>query len=118
MIPSNHFPAKPLMVYVAGPYSRGLFDENIANVADAADKLASAGLVPFVPHTLTFLWAVRHQRPADFWYEFDLKWLERCDMLLRLPGESSGSDREVKEALELGIRVFTDIDELIAEGSA
>ena len=94
-----------LKVYVAGPYSKGIFDENIARVVDAAEQLRAAGHVPFVPHTMTFLWAVRHQHPAEYWYRFDLEWLAVCDVLLRLPGESRGTEREVAFCEERGIPV-------------
>jgi hypothetical protein len=36
----------------------------------------------------------------------DFDWLRACDVLLRLPGESSGADREAALAREFGIAVF------------
>ena len=45
--------------------------------------------------------------------DLDLVWLECCDCLLRLPGESKGADIEVKHALENNIKVFYSIDEII-----
>jgi hypothetical protein len=107
--------SRPTRVYVAGPYSKGIPDETMARVIDAAERLAAAGYVPFVPHTMTFLWAVRYQHSVDFWYRFDLHWLEACDALLRLPGESPGADAEVVHALDLGINVYMDIRTLIQD---
>ncbi|GAG05287.1 unnamed protein product, partial [marine sediment metagenome] len=34
------------------------------------------------------------------------RWLEVCDCVLRLPGESAGADLEVERAKELGIPVY------------
>ena len=36
----------------------------------------------------------------------DLAWIERCDALLRMPGESSGADREVEHARAHSVPVF------------
>ena len=98
-------------IYVAGPYSRGVPDETIARVVDAAEALLDAGWAPFVPHTMTFLWAVRHQHPVEIWYGFDLEWLAACEAIVRLPGASTGADAEVAWARANGLRVF---DSLLA----
>ena len=42
----------------------------------------------------------------DYWYKYDLEWLEQCDAVFRLPGESSGADNEVARAQELGLPIF------------
>jgi hypothetical protein len=102
-----------MRIYIAGPYSRGIPDETMARVTDAADKLRAAGHAPFIPHTMTFLWAVRHQHEVDYWYAFDLEWLAVCEGIVRLPGDSKGADAEVEFAKARGIPVFT-MEELCA----
>jgi len=42
--------------------------------------------------------------------------LERCDAVLRLPGESRGADQDVAIARERGIPVYTDISEVPGVG--
>ncbi len=45
--------------------------------------------------------------------------LERCDAVLRIPGESKGADLDVQRARQLGLRVFTglaDIPEHLGAG--
>ncbi len=101
-------------VYVAGPYSKGIPDETFVRVIDAAERLAQLGFVPFIPHTMTFLWAVRHQHPVEFWYAFDLHWLEQCHAMLRMPGDSRGADAEAAHAIRHGIPVFETIEALAA----
>jgi hypothetical protein len=44
--------------------------------------------------------------------DYDLNWLAKCDAVLRLPGASSGADREVEYAQKLGIPVFYSIEEI------
>ncbi len=45
--------------------------------------------------------------------EIDFAWLESCDVVLRLDGESSGADREVEHAKNKGIKVVYSFIELI-----
>ena len=52
-------------------------------------------------------------RPYEFWLELDNEFLPFCSGLLRLPGESSGADKEVQLARTLRIPVFTSIDALV-----
>jgi hypothetical protein len=100
------------LVYVAGPYTR---PDPVANTHDTikfATELIDEGLVtPLVPH-LTLLWHVVVPRPLEFWYEYDIAVLARCDALYRIAGESTGADKEVDFARDAGIPVFTDLDAL------
>jgi hypothetical protein len=93
--------------YVAGPLTAGDPALNIRETCRIADILQNNGIVPFVPH-LYFLWHLT--APADYekWMRLCLAWVERCDALLRLPGESPGADREVAHAEKHGIKVYGD----------
>lgn len=97
-------------VYVAGPISKGDMLLNIRAGIVAGVELTKAGFVPYIPH-LDF--SARIFDPDTLDYETilrnDLAWVSRCDAVLRLPGESSGADREVKHAGALGIPVFGSI---------
>jgi hypothetical protein len=93
---------RPLL-YVAGPYTR---DDPVANTHRAV-KVATAlyertPYVPVVPH-LTLLWHLIDPQPVDHWYAYDLHLLARCDRIVRLPGPSTGADREMAEADRLRI---------------
>lgn len=110
-----------MRVYVAGPYSQGDQAANVRAAIDAADKLAAAGHVPYIPH-LTHFWHLVTPRPYQWWLDYDAQWLACCDAVLRLPGRSAGADEEVALAAELGIPVYggnprvrtaTDVDILI-----
>ncbi len=97
-------------IYVAGPYSSDPCRNTHAAI-QAAEQLIAFGYVPFVPH-LTHFWHTMTPHDYEFWLEYDLAWLRKCDAVLRLPGESKGADRECGEAMSLGIPVFHSIDDL------
>jgi len=99
-------------IYVAGPYTRGDVAVNVRDAFQAADRLANLGFAPFVPHS-THFWHMLFPRPYDFWLELDNQFLPCCDAVLRLPGESSGADQEVKLAESLDIPVFNEIEILV-----
>lgn len=92
-------------VYVAGPYTKGDVAMNVRTAICVGDMLRGAGYVPFIPH-LTHFWHMVEPHPIEFWYAYDMEWLERCDCVVRLAGESSGADKEVARAKELDIPVY------------
>jgi hypothetical protein len=100
------------LVYIAGPYS-GEAVGNTHNAIKVAERLEQTGLITAcVPH-LNMLWDFLHQHSNEFWYDFDLAFLVRCDALLRMPGQSVGADDEVDFAEHNGIQVFYDENEVI-----
>lgn len=100
-----------LKVYIAGPYTGGAWEYNIRRVVDVADRVYEAGHVPFIPHTMTTLWALIEPKPNDEWLQFDLEWLDACDCLIRVPGDSPGADVEVDYAQDADIPVYHGFDE-------
>ena len=64
------------------------------------------GGFPVVPH-LTLLVHMIEPQELEFWYEYDMNALARCDAAVRLPGYSSGADEEMRVANEdLNIPTF------------
>ena len=92
-------------IYIAGPYTNGDPVLNVRKAIEAADELRELGYVPFIPH-LCHLWHLISPHEYEYWMLYCFEWLERCDGLLRLPGESEGADREVDRMLILGKPVF------------
>lgn len=113
-------PARPsrrhTVVYIAGPYTGRDYiavDENIANARRAMAQLVRLGYYVYCPHTHSAHFEViTPEVPIDFWYDFDLHWLQHCDALLRLSGPSRGADAEVALMRKLGRPVFDTIDVL------
>lgn len=122
-------------VYVAGPISRGDLAHNVNQATEAFVRLALAGLAPMCPH-----WSV-YSKPCSYsdlllgvyceatvqgndrmthadWLGVDLPWVGVSDAILRLPGESTGADREVAHAKANGIPVFHRVEDVIAWAAA
>lgn len=96
------------VVYISGPITKGDRNNNVHQAYKAHAWLMLAGYAPINPMAscqYPFAWAPEYTH--DLWLECDLPIIERCDAVLRLPGESSGADRETEHATTLGIPVFT-----------
>ena len=101
-------------VYIAGPLSGNLL-ANAGKAMDIGEELRRLGFAVYVPHMMIF-WP--HPVEYEAWIAHDLAWLSRCDLLLRLPGESPGATREEAFAVQHGIPVFHSMPELVAWQSA
>lgn len=102
------------LVYIASPYTLPEPVENAHNVIRIADRLQETQFITaYVPH-LTLLWQLVCPHEYDWWTDYDLAVLNRCDALLRLPGVSPGADNEVEFAKEREIPVFFHEAELVA----
>lgn len=102
----------PKIVYVASPYTNGDKEENVELQIVAAELLRNAGFLPFWP-LHSHYWQQLYPHPYEFWMLMDFEWIPKCDILLRLPGESQGADKEVKLAQELDIPVYYSLFTLI-----
>jgi hypothetical protein len=101
-----------ITVYIASPYTLGDVAVNVKRQLDCVDELMDLGFAPYAPLYSHFQ-HMAHPRPYQDWINIDLVWVEICDVLLRLDGESKGADGEVALALKLGKPVFYSIDELV-----
>lgn len=110
------------VIYIAGPYmgkhthdhhSYFAISQNIANAHEASLTLARMGYLFFCPHTHSaHNEVIAPDIPPEYWYELDNYFLDYCDALLVLPGESRGVKAEIALANKLGIPVYTDIETL------
>ncbi len=109
--PRGHDPVKMdgrngRTVYIASPYTSGPCADNVAVQIDAFHRLLDMGFAPFAP-LLSHFAELHRRRPYDEWiYDWCIPWVERCDLMLRLPGTSKGADIEVQHALKHGIEVY------------
>lgn len=100
-------------IYIAGPYTNPDPVINTRLAIEAGETIACSGYYPYIPH-LTLFWHLIYPHEINFWYKHDLAWLEKCDAIIRLPGSSSGADKEVEYAKLLDIPVFYGLDDYFA----
>lgn len=114
---------RDVLVYVAGPISRGDLRGNIRRACEAGLALMRARIPVLVPHLTCYMGGPAPEvlpagtTPAD-WYGMDAVLVGRCDALLRLPGESAGADLEADRMRRLGRPVFSRVEEVIAWANA
>jgi hypothetical protein len=118
-----------MMILIAGPYRGGTGDDpelmsrNLERLESSALPLFRAGHIPVIGEwfALPLLKQAGSKRPGDAAYQeisypIAHRLLERCDAVLRIPGESKGADEDVRRAKAQGLPVFTTIEEVIASG--
>lgn len=119
-------PHRELMILVAGPYRSGtdgdpeLIQANVDAMASASLDLYQRGHLPVMGEwfALPLIQTAEAAGNADAFEEIfhpvAERVLARCDACLRIGGESSGADRMVRVARELGKAVFTSIADVPA----
>jgi len=102
---------KTLKVFISSPYTIGDVAANVRTQHDVFNNLIELGFNPFMP-LLAHYQHIVHPLNYDKWLEWDCSWIDSCDFVLRLPGESKGADIETKYANDNGIPVVRSINEL------
>ena len=95
---------KRFLVFIAGPFSASPTHGTRA-ASLAGNLLYEAGYDVYEPH-LSIIDDLISPHDEKYWYERTLRMVDHCSLLIRLPGESWGADRECEKAGELGIPVF------------
>lgn len=115
---------KPLLILIAGPYRSGtngdpaLIARNLARLEEASGPIFRLGHVPMIgewvalPILRTLDAVDADYGGGDVMYETARRLLQHCDAVLRLPGESSGADKDVEIALERGLPVYRSLEEI------
>lgn len=85
------------MIYLSGPITKPNPMHNTNTAVRIASVLLRNGYTPFVPH-LCVLWDTIIPEEYTEWIRYDLRVLESCNVLVRIPGESVGADIEVAHA--------------------
>lgn len=107
---------QPLRIYISGPYTADP-ESCTARAIDVGQIVLHAGHAPFVPHLSHYWETLHHVNDYEHWMQIDLAWVETADLIIRVPGPSSGADREVELAESLGIPVFVWEDVLRVENA-
>lgn len=108
-------------VYIAGPTAAETIEkelENIQKAMEAAYKLVAAGMAVYLPHAFWFV--DRHIIACggiplgNLYLKQDLEWLRDSDMMLCLPGKSSGTEKEKEYASRYSIPICMSVEEVIS----
>ena len=113
------------MILIAGPYASGtggdeaLMRRNLERLQEAAWPIFQAGHVPMIGEwvALPMLQSAGASGPNDalarqVMHPTAERLLQRCDAVLRLPGESRGADQDVAIARSLGLPVWFEVAEV------
>jgi len=116
---------KPLLVLIAGPYRSGTNDaaekmaENLRRLEQYALPLYEAGHLPVIGEWVA-LPIIRNAGSVcvgdpvyqEYLYPVANRLLQRCDAVLRIPGESKGADQDVEIARQRGLPVFFRLEDV------
>lgn len=117
----------PMLVLISGPYMTGTdgdeakIAENLARMEAMALPVYERGHLAVVAEWLS--WPVIKQAGGDshaspqfheYQYPAAHRLLSMCDAVLRIPGDSRGADAECELARQMGMPVFTSVDDLPA----
>lgn len=120
---------KPMLILIAGPYRSGTDGDpaamaaNLERLEAAAWPIFAAGHIPMIGEWVALpVLSSAGAGPTDplaeeVLYPTAERLLQRCDAVLRLPGESAGADQDVAIAEGRGLPVYYDIAEIPAIGA-
>ena len=117
--------SEPLLILISGPYLTGT-DGDEAKIRKNLEAMESYALPLFEKGHLAMVgeWAAwpviksaggdTHSSPEFTEYQYPVahRLLEKCDAILRIPGESRGADLEMEKARQMGKIIFTDLDQV------
>jgi hypothetical protein len=117
--------SKSLLILISGPYLSGT-DGDEAKIRKNLEAMEAYALPLFKKGHLGMVgeWAAwpviksaggdTHSSPEFTEYQYPVahRLLEKCDAILRIPGESRGADLEMEKARQMGKTIFTDLDQV------
>jgi hypothetical protein len=116
---------KPLLILISGPYMSGTngdeaaIAKNLKAMEDFALPIFQKGHIAVVGEWLA--WPIIRQAGglshsseqfSEYQYPVAHRLLEKCDAVLRIPGESRGADLEMDKAKDMGKTIFKSLDDI------
>jgi len=116
---------KTMLILIAGPYRSGTNDvpahmsRNLRALEEYALPLYQAGHLPVIGEWVA-LPIIREAGSVcvgdpiyqEYLYPVASRLLERCDAVLRIPGESKGADQDVAIARQRGLPVYFRLEDV------
>lgn len=99
-------------VFICSPYTKPDPAVNINTSVKMFNRLMDDDKCVPVNMLWTHFYHCIMPRSYENWLAYCMSFLPLCHAVLRMPGESSGVDREVQIAKDLGIPVFESVEEL------
>ena len=125
MIQETESASRPLLVLIAGPYMSGTGGDperiaaNRVRLESHALPIYLRGHVPLVGEwiALPIIHAAGGKQHGDavfqqYQYPVAHRLIERCDAVLRIPGESKGADEDVRMAQQRGLQIFYRLEDV------
>lgn len=119
-----------MKIYISGPITNGMqkdtySDDDVTSAIDVAIELIRMGHNPFTPQLTVFYaerisqrdgisWAKASNSIAPYakWIANDLLWIDVCDAVFRMPGNSRGANMEVAYAETRNKPIFHSLEEV------
>ncbi len=93
------------LIYISGPITNGNRNLSFYQAAEAQLRLMKTGDYACYNPMLSMAMFANNELSWEEWLECDESWIRVSDLVLRLPGESKGADREVTYAKTIGVSV-------------
>jgi len=115
---------KRLKIYVAGPYSAystnlhdisRLVQKNVDKAIEIGNKLRQKGHIVFVPHLSHYLhihYTNKYDMGQEYWYDYDMSFLNEWANAFFFIGHSRGADMELERAKELKLKIYYNIEDV------
>ncbi|MTD13320.1 DUF4406 domain-containing protein [Nakamurella sp. YIM 132087] len=113
------------MILIAGPYRSGTGDDpdklaaNLRRLEEAAWPIFRAGHIPMIGEWVALpvlagagVTALDDPIAGEVMYPTADRLLRHCDGVLRLPGDSTGADQDVRLARDRGLHVWFSLDDI------
>ena len=96
---------RKLRAYIAGPItSSGSLHENLQKGIKVGEEVRQIGIHPFIPHLYDFTKIVTGgEAEWEDMLQLDENFILACDLIIALPGESKGKEREIVHGAANGI---------------
>ena len=114
-----------MMILIAGPYRGGTNDDpvligrNLDKLESVALPLFRKGHIPMIGEwvalPLMHLAGSAHIGDSvwdEIQYPVAHRLIEKCDAVLRIEGASKGADEDVRIAIERGLKIYYNLDEI------
>ncbi|NIG33529.1 NUDIX hydrolase [Pantoea sp. ICBG 828] len=114
-----------MLILIAGPVRSGtggdtvLIHANMRKLDEAALQVYHKGHTPVIGEWLALplaaaagSQAIGDEISEAYLYPVAHRLIQHCDGILRMPGASHGADNDIRIGRELGLKIYTHIDEI------